>query len=476
MFEQVKHKQRSKKSAPNQCSNPNINKCQPYAIYSKGLCHNENGFVDICLFNQYYCALVKKSISKLNCIPHNDILQCDPISAWSYDEPEVDSCEKLPLIDSPKYATNLIELYAMAYSRDVPFCNYASDVKISKAIEYLKELSYTKCLPCLFPQTIFKGTGCGVNYGPYISQFLYSDFLDGNTLLEQKYTFYEPEDFMKTLVDTVSVQNGIVNEELVELLSNKYITNGRELAYYVKMFEPFQIAQRTVSVLNALNVPQNKCLPCNNSNSPFVNYGFADVISSLGAIIRPSLLAAWCFKNRTLFVRPEVGSLIVERTRLDIQSGDNPKISEEILNNPILAEFLTINGNHLLPQVYPEGSPLTPAFPSYYGVLAGAIITVLKFFFDCSVILNLYKPDETGSNLVDSGLESDVYSELNKLAANLALGRSWAGINYRFSGKLGIQLGEKIALCYLQKHVQNYPQTVKVYIKLYDGHVATVNN
>ena len=469
---------RSKKCNPNQCSNPNINRCRPFATYSKGLEHDENGYVELCTFNKYYSALIKKSIPKLNCIPHNELKQCDTSAPWSYDICETIKktlCFRLPKIDTPEYATNLVEVYGMAHTRDVLFCDFETDGKVLIAVTSLNELTETDCVP-LESETAFRGTGKGDDVGPYVSQFLYLDYESGNTAIEQKYQFYVPTDYMVTLNDVVNVQNGVVTENLVPQLPAKYITTGRELAYYLHMFEPFQTFYHTVLVLETLGVPPNPCLPDNDSIKPFVNLGFADIISTLGTVIRPALITTWCFKNRTLFLRPEAGGLITERTRLNPLDNDNPKMSEEVLNNSILSEFLAANGNHLLPQVYPEGSPTSPAFPSYYGVLAGAMITILKFFYDCKTTLDLVKPDDDGDSLVDAGIQSDVCGELNKLASNLAMGRMWAGVAYRVTAESGIVLGEKVALDVLASHVRKYPQKVKVYLKLYDGCISVVSN
>ena len=42
----------------------------------------------------------------------------------------------------------------------------------------------------------------------------------------------------------------------------------------------------------------------------------------------------------------------------------------------------TANNSYFLSQAFPEGSPTHPAYPTGHGAVAGACITVLKFFFD----------------------------------------------------------------------------------------------
>jgi hypothetical protein len=81
-------------------------------------------------------------------------------------------------------------------------------------------------------------------------------------------------------------------------------------------------------------------------------------------------------------------------------------------------------------------------------VIAGACVTVLKAFFNESFILpypvvasadGLSLTRYKGSNLTVGG-------ELNKLAANIALGRDTAGVHWRSDGIEGLKLGEAVAV------------------------------
>lgn len=93
-------------------------------------------------------------------------------------------------------------------------------------------------------------------------------------------------------------------------------------------------------------------------------------------------------------------------------------------------------------------------------MIAGACVTVLKAFFNESFIipnpvvasadglsLALYK----GSNLTVGG-------ELNKLAANIALGRNTAGVHWRSDGIEGLKLGEAVAMGILTDLRATYPE------------------
>jgi hypothetical protein len=119
---------------------------------------------------------------------------------------------------------------------------------------------------------------------------------------------------------------------------------------------------------------------------------------------------------------------------------------------------------YLLPQAFPEGSPIHPAYGQGHAVLAGAAVTLLKAFFDDRAVMtdptNLtsdsarlppaYIPDDTGDTLVPADSTQQVPltvgGELNKLAANVSLGRDAAGVHYRTDYLAGVLLGEAVAI------------------------------
>jgi hypothetical protein len=57
-------------------------------------------------------------------------------------------------------------------------------------------------------------------------------------------------------------------------------------------------------------------------------------------------------------------------------------LSNVILNSTGLQQSFNPYGTWLLSQAFPEGSPTHPSYPTGRGVVGGACITVLKFFFD----------------------------------------------------------------------------------------------
>jgi hypothetical protein len=101
--------------------------------------------------------------------------------------------------------------------------------------------------------------------------------------------------------------------------------------------------------------------------------------------------------------------------------------------------------NYLLSQMYPEGSPAHPSWPSDHATIAGACVTVIKAIFD-----------DRAPWRTPTGQVVIVGDELDKLASNIALARDFAGVHFRSDGEHGIRLGEEIAIRYLQDQVRTY--------------------
>ena len=90
--------------------------------------------------------------------------------------------------------------------------------------------------------------------------------------------------------------------------------------------------------------------------------------------------------------------------------------------------------------------------------MAGACITVLKAFFDDSFVMpNPVVSNADGTALLNyRGSDLAVGGELNKLAANIALGRDFAGIHYRSDGIEGMKLGEAVGISVLSELKSTY--------------------
>jgi hypothetical protein len=132
-----------------------------------------------------------------------------------------------------------------------------------------------------------------------------------------------------------------------------------------------------------------------------------------------------------------------------------------------------------LSQAFPEGSPTHPSYPTGHGVVAGACLTILKFFFDGSYVLqNPVVPTDDGLALVPfTGPELSVNGELAKLGHNVSFGHGiHAGIHYRSDTDTSLILGEATALSVLQDQAETFNEKFSVSLTKFDGTTATISN
>ncbi|MEM1024606.1 MAG: vanadium-dependent haloperoxidase [Myxococcota bacterium] len=136
--------------------------------------------------------------------------------------------------------------------------------------------------------------------------------------------------------------------------------------------------------------------------------------------------------------------------------------------------------NFLLPMAFQEGSPMHPAYGAGHATVAGACTTILKAYFDTGAVLlsskkkgiSFRRPDpddqesfvafrasEDGSQLVPVKVKAPLTleGELNKLAANISIGRNMAGVHYYSDYYDSVRMGEQIAIGILEEQALTYP-------------------
>ena len=157
----------------------------------------------------------------------------------------------------------------------------------------------------------------------------------------------------------------------------------------------------------------------------------------------------------------------------------------------------------LLPMAFPEGSPMHPAYGAGHATVAGACVTMLKAFFDTNALLVLEQIRDDEQKIIKEELkiitvkdyekEKDKYApvayvsssngtclentykdasvspltvggELDKIAANISIGRNMAGVHYYTDYIDSLVMGEKIAIGILLEQslaYETYPKNVR---------------
>jgi membrane-associated phospholipid phosphatase len=224
----------------------------------------------------------------------------------------------------------------------------------------------------------------------------------------------------------------------------------------------------------------------------FNTFGGPHILNLISKAADLALKAAWYQKwqvHRRL--RPEVFSGRVHNQKLGLA---NYGIDSKLINdsdvlplifdhnrNQNINRFSRNVGTYLQPQAFPEGSPTHPAYPAGHATFIAAGVTMLKAFFrEDYLVPDPVKPSADGKELLpyQAGVDGPaltVGGELNKLAANIAIGRNIAGVHWRSDGLEGNNLGEAVAISILRDLRKIYNEDFTGFsITKFDGNMITI--
>jgi hypothetical protein len=448
--------------------------------FTKGLPHDQQGVVESTVYNKLLYALSTGQSADFEAIGGGSGMKLiDPQAAFAYEMEGADShmltCPPAPTLGSAQAAAEMVELYWQALARDVPFANYGTSPVIQAAIQDINKLSAFQGPTqngAVTPDLIFRGPFSGCLTGPYISQFLLQPVPTVSTWIDQRYRVpVGGIDFLDDHAEWLVLQSGLPPYRNYTWDSTaRYISNGRglgEWVHYDFLYQAFHNAalillnQGPDSILNT-NPYYNPTNPYKKSRvqTGFSTFGAPHICSWLGRVSSSALEAAWYQKwavHRRL--RPEEFGGLVHQT---ITGGAQKySLSKELLNSAALPKVFATNQNYLLPQAFPEGCPLHPAYPAGHATVAGACSAMLKAFFDENgLVTDAVVPNSDATQLLpytDSALT--VGGEINKLAFNIAMGRNFAGIHYRSDAMAGFVLGEDVAIAKMQDLVNTLTET-----------------
>lgn len=397
-----------------------------------------------------------------------------------------------PPIASAQAGTEMIEHYWGALLRDTAFIDYpTSPLAAAACAELTAQPTYTgprNQYGQVTPNLLFRGGNPGETIGPYMSQLITTPTTFGALPLPMQFITYLPGiNYMMDPFTYQQVQNGISTGLLDQTdPTPRYLHNGRGLGGYTHvdvLYEAFFLAYLTLSSLNVPLNPGNPYVVGSFNQNGFGTFGGPDFAASVADVSVRALNATWFQKwvvhNRN---RPEVGGALVYLAKTGQANSVQARVNQNLLNSQAVKQTYETFDTWFLPQAFPEGSPAHPAYPTGHGTVAGACITVLKFFYDGAyVIPNPTQPSDDGLSLLpytgaDAG-QITVNGELNKLAHNISFGHGiHAGIHWRSDTDISIQVGEAFAISYLQDKARTYNEKFTINITKIDGTIATISN
>lgn len=458
--------------------------------FSKGLPHNQWGEVDLTAYAALLRALSTGNPADFEAIPMgcpDPALRqklCDPQAGLAFDLEGADShalaIPPAPAFNSAEEAGEIVENYWMALTRDVAFTDYAANMDTLEAAADLSaqpDFRGPKTNGQVTPATLFRGPVPGCLDGPYISQFLWRYPPLGATYIEPRIQTLAPSiNFMTKYDQWLGIQRGFPPTEQAQYDPvRRLIRNGRDLSQWVHMDVLYQTYFQAMLILLApvsqdpfnggIGAPLNPANPYyySQTQTGFGTFGPPHVEVLLAEVAARALKAVWFqkwFVHRRL--RPEAYAGRIQNALVPVSSPPRHyPLPPAVLGSAALPKVFSKYGTFLLPMAFPEGCPLHPAYGAGHATVAGACVTILKAWFDEDfVIPNPVEATADGLSLVpyqDTPLT--VGGELNKLAANVALGRNIAGVHWRSDAKESLTLGEAVAISVLrdQRAIYNEP-------------------
>jgi membrane-associated phospholipid phosphatase len=455
--------------------------------FSKTLPHDALGIVDPAAYAAFQHAVATGEFDDFAAIPIGGVGKLvDPQAAFTFQMDGADS-HHLPLRVPPAFASaeeagEIAEVYWQALTRDVPFASYDIDPDIAAAAASLSTFSDfrgPKVAGKVTPGTIFRASAPGDLVGPYISQFLWKTIPFGPFSVTPKVRAgLAGVDYLTDYASWLGIQNGAAAApfQIVDAGSARFINDNRSLAAFLRADFSAQAFLNAALMLlatpGALS-PTNPYLPVTNQ-AGFVTFGGPEILDVVNHVANASLKACWFQKwavHRRL--RPEAFAGAIHNVKT---GGMTAPVHAEILDSSVLTEVHNRFGTYLLPQAYPEGSPAHPSYPAGHAVFSGACATMLKAFFNEALALpSPVVADATGAALLPYAGTLTVGNELNKLAANIAIGRDAAGVHWRSDGVEGLNLGEAAAIALLQDMRGCYTETFAGFsLTKFDGTTITI--
>jgi hypothetical protein len=452
--------------------------------HSKGLPHNSFGEVDLDAYaglakacdtgSPADFAVVRTSGGRRLTNPMGGLaFDLEGMDAWDITAPPP------PALASAEEAGEGVELYWMALLRDVNFLDYAPDhPDVAAAVADLNAVSTFKGPKVngkVTAQTLFRDPLPGCLDGPYLSQFLWLPTPFGAEYIDRKIQTQLPgSDHLTRYSDWLETQNGFGSVFILPDPVRRHIRNGRDLSEWVHIDVLFQAYFTACLILGS---PQNIFDPETdggigaplNPGNPYLAvrnqagfgcWGGPHIKTLVCEVSTRALKATWHQKwqvHRRL--RPEEFG---GRVHHQVTSNRYPGVlHRDILESAAVDRVLSANGTGLMPMAFPEGSPTHPSYTAGHATVAGACVTILKWFYDERFIINQpVIPTPDGLDVVPyQGPPLTIGGELNKLASNIATGRNIAGVHWRSDARESLRLGEELAISILRDQRPLFPES-----------------
>jgi membrane-associated phospholipid phosphatase len=426
----------------------------PRLLFSKGLQHNSLLTVEHRRLTSLYRAIDNNDFSQVDQVYSSEVPLTNPLAcnalADAGIEPVQMEVRPPPTPWSPEFEWEADEMWWTVVCRDVPFSDYPTSAVAKAAAKHLMKGEARENI-----NSLFQPLDRAPLPGPYTSQFLLKRAHLGGVQQNLQGIFTAVNaDWMKNFDEFLRIQNG--QQPSSKPLKDEtvlYPASGRHLANVVHRDFPAQYFMYAAQLLfDRGRAALNKKHPYAKSlrQAGFVSYGLPHCFALLNRAACLALQAAWYYKWRVYRrIRPEeyFGLFhLVKLGEIDLQ------INTDCAGAEIVRQRDERTGTYLLPQVYPEGSPMHPSYPAGHAAVAGACGLILKCFFKEDLdIASPVEPNTEGTKLNPYDGELAVLGEIDKLVWNISFGRTFAGVHWRSDSVAGIEIGEQVAAALLRE-------------------------
>lgn len=388
-------------------------------------------------------------------------------------------------------------------------------------------------------KSLFRGSTEGAKRGPIVSQFMLIGtksrqdetrtpedgyIEDGAQSIDQRVDLAaEGLDFMRSWTDWLAIQRGArPATEAEDFVGTRFIKTPRDMATYVHFDQLYQAYLSACLILLGNSPKLDPGFPIDRdrgvNSEGFATFGGPHILSIMPEVASRALRAA----RRQKFqvhrrARPEVlaarltqvannaaGSMDqMAKAKLHAMlkemghgSKYHPQKPAMLLtwiaemnaaeDHTIECDTITAGYTYLLPMAFREGSPMHAAYGAGHATVAGACVTILKAFFDPDWKLSegtsmdgFVVPDAEG-NLIPAEdqagfAQTTVAQELDKLAANISIGRNMAGVHYYTDYYDSLRMGERVAIGMLEEQLLAYTECVSMSLTGFDGEKITIS-
>jgi hypothetical protein len=372
------------------------------------------------------------------------------------------------------------------------------------------------------PANLFRLGLAGEDIGPMVSQFFIRPIAFGTQTIDTRQRPYKAGmDYLSDFDTWRKVQDsgrdahgrdysGANESDGAYFESgDRYISTMRDLARFVNKDALHQAYFNAALLLlsgGAGWTPGNPFADDNTRDSGFGVLGGPHILALVSEVATRALKAVWRQKWQVhLRLRPEAFGGLAHVQKVGVPNmGTRAYGLKEWLFDTDAAKRISRASEtrhktpgYLLPMAYTPGSPTHPAYGAGHATVAGACVTVLKAYFKTfdvekddtvtplpfSTLTERSEPygPKTAMKAYVTGLQNGewkridlgpyaashltIEGELNKLAHNVAMGRSMGGVHWRTDNARSLILGEALAAKILYDIASNLPMKAKAQVK-----------